>query len=36
MGYFVNVVSVDRIIYAVVNGLNDPWRRPLRIFTQAA
>jgi transposase-like protein len=34
---FVNVESVDRIIYAIFNGLNDRWRnRTLRIFTQAA
>jgi transposase-like protein len=34
---FVNVESVDRIIYAILNGLNDQWRnRTLRIFTQAA
>ena len=34
---FVNVESVDRIIYAIFNGLNDQWRnRTLRIFTQAA
>ena len=34
---FVNVESVDRIIYAIFNALNDPWRnRTLRIFTQAA
>ncbi len=34
---FVNVQSVDRIIYAIFNGLNDQWRnRTLRIFTQAA
>jgi len=33
----VNVESVDRIIYAIFNALNDPWRnRTLRIFTQAA
>jgi putative transposase len=33
----VNVESVDRIIYAIFNGLNDQWRnRTLRIFTQAA
>lgn len=34
---FVNVESVDRIIYAIFNGLNDQGRnRTLRIFTQAA
>lgn len=34
---FVNVESVDRIIYAIFHGLNDQWRnRTLRIFTQAA
>ena len=34
---FVNVESVDRIIYAIFNGLNDQWRnRTLRVFTQAA
>lgn len=34
---FVNVESVDRIIYAIFNGLNEQWRnRTLRIFTQAA
>lgn len=34
---FVNVESVDRILYAIFNGLNDQWRnRTLRIFTQAA
>ena len=34
---FVNVESLDRIIYAIFNGLNDQWRyRPLRILTQAA
>jgi len=34
---FVNVESVERIIYAIFNGLNDQWRnRTLRIFTQAA
>ena len=31
---FVNVESVDRIIYAIFHGLHDPWRsRTLRIFT---
>jgi len=36
---FVNVASVDRIIYAIFNGLNEnrEWRnRTLRLFTQAA
>ena len=36
---FVNVVSVDRIIDAVFNGLNEKvsWKnRTLRLFTQAA
>jgi len=34
---FVNVESVDRIIYAIFNGLHDEWcHRTLRIFTQAA
>lgn len=34
---FVNVESVNRIIYAVFNGLNQQWRdRTHRIFTQAA
>ena len=34
---FVNAESVERIIYAIFNGLNDQWRnRTLRIFTQAA
>lgn len=34
---FVNVESVDRIIYAIFNGLNQDWRnRTLHIFTQAA
>ena len=34
---FVNVDSVDRLIYAIFNGLNEQWRnRTLRIFTQAA
>ncbi len=34
---FVNVESVDRIIYAIFYGLNDQWHDPtLRIFTQAA
>jgi len=36
---FVNVASVDRIIYAIFNGLNEKpeWKnRTLRIFTQAA
>ena len=37
MACFVNVESVDRIIYAIFNGLNDQWRnRTLRAFTQAA
>ena len=36
---FVNVESVDRIIYAIFNGINEKyqWRnRTLRLFTQAA
>jgi hypothetical protein len=34
---FVNVESVDRIIYAIFNGLNHQWcNRTLRIFTQVA
>jgi putative transposase len=36
---FVNVASVDRIIYAIFNGLNEnrEWKnRTLRLFTQAA
>ena len=36
---FVNVESVDRIIYAIFNGLNEKYQwknRTLRIFTQAA
>jgi putative transposase len=34
---FVNVESIDRIIYAIFNGLNQDWRnRTLHIFTQAA
>jgi len=34
---FVNVESVDRIIYAIFNGFNEQWRdRTLRLFTQAA
>ena len=36
---FVNVESVDRIIYAIFNGLNENvrWKnRPLQLFTQAA
>ena len=34
---FVNVQSVDRIIYSIFHGLNEGWRnRTLRIFTQAA
>jgi putative transposase len=33
----VDVESVDRIIYAIFNGLNDQWRnRILRIFAQTA
>jgi hypothetical protein len=39
MGCFVNVASVDRIIYAIFNGLNEnyQWENPtLRLFTQAA
>jgi transposase-like protein len=36
---FVNVGSVDRIIYAIFNGLNEKYQwknRALRLFTQAA
>jgi putative transposase len=36
---FVNVASVDRIIYAIFNGLNEKYQwknRTLRLFTQAA
>jgi len=34
---FVNVESVDRIIYAIFNGFNEQWRnRTLRLFTQTA
>ncbi len=34
---FVNVASVDRIIYSIFNRFNDQWRnRTLRLFTQAA
>jgi putative transposase len=36
---FVNVASVDRIIYAIFNGLNENYQsknRTLRLFTQAA
>jgi len=34
---FVNVQSVDRIIYAIFNGFNEQWRnRTLRLFTQTA
>jgi transposase-like protein len=36
---FVNVESVDRIIYAIFNGMNErhEWKnRTLRLFTQAA
>ena len=34
---FVNVESVERIIYAIFNGFNEQWRdRTLRLFTQAA
>jgi hypothetical protein len=34
---FVNFESVDHIIYAIFNGLDEQWRnRTLRIFRQAA
>jgi len=34
---FVNVASVDRIIYSIFNRFNEDWRnRTLRLFTQAA
>ena len=34
---FANIESVDRIFYAIFNGLNDQWRnRTLRFFTQTA
>jgi len=36
---FVNVASVDRIIYAIFNGMNEKYQwknRTLRLFTQAA
>jgi len=34
---FVNVGSVDRIIYAIFNRFNEQWKnRTLRLFTQAA
>jgi transposase-like protein len=34
---FVNVRSVDRILYAIFHRFNDQWRnRTLRLFTQAA
>ena len=34
---FVNVESVDRIIYAIFNRFNEQWKnRTLRLFTQAA
>ena len=36
---FVNVGSVDRIIYAIFNGMNEKYElknRTLRLFTQAA
>ena len=34
---FVNVESVDRIIYAIFDGFSKQWRdRTLRLFTQAA
>ena len=34
---FVNVGSVDRIIYAIFNWFNEQWKnRTLRLFTQAA
>ena len=34
---FVNVASVDRIIFSIFNGLNEKWKnRTLRLFTQAA
>jgi len=34
---FVNIESVDRIIFAIFNAYNQKWQnRTLRIFTQAA
>ena len=36
---FVNVASIDRIIYAIFNGMNEKsqWKnRTLQVFTQAA
>jgi hypothetical protein len=36
---FVNVASVDRIIYAIFNGMNEKYQwknRTLHLFTQAA
>lgn len=37
MGWFVNVASVDRIIYSILQRFNLEWRNgSLRIFTQAA
>jgi transposase-like protein len=34
---FVNVESVDRIIFSIFNRLNEEWRnRILQVFTQAA
>jgi putative transposase len=34
---FVNVASVDRIIFSIFNGLNEKWKdSTLRLFTQAA
>ena len=34
---FVNVASVDRIIFSIFNGFNEKWKdRTLRLFTQAA
>ncbi len=34
---FVNVASVDRIIFSIFNRFNEKWKNPtLRLFTQAA
>ncbi len=34
---FVNVASVDRIIFSIFNSFNEKWKnRTLRLFTQAA
>ena len=34
---FVNIHSVDRIVFSIFNRMNPPWKnRTLRVFTQAA